>query len=407
MEDICFQELPDLSPVRKNEVMDLLSQLGVKELQHLSFVKDVDLCSILTPIEARILVKSWSIYGSPCPSPNHKVTRSGNSSPSDVDSTSLSVSNSSENAGWTSRVLMPWHLCHPDLLEACENGKRPEQRHRLDMVCKFADEIMLKTKCPKLKDIEMIARDIVKKYPKSFEDSVEGKLMGTGYTTMTNWLFNRIVNIKRQSRKLSPSGESSASIKRRKSVEKYGHVKFANSETDAERTSMKADQDWLKIEHSKCNRNYDVVERKMKQSFALQRHFIDESPAIKTVESEWPFLLHPDYLFMHYGILVGKEGSKLSLLTSFVDGTKKVCGLVSLVNISTTSYFQPTNFRALKNSANLKIVRCVARIERDCYLFKNTAAEECGFIDLIATFMGEEISSIYVCTEVGYLAVLL
>ena len=47
----------------------------------------------------------------------------------------------------------------------------------------------------------------------------------------------------------------------------------------------------------------------------------------------------------------------------------------------------------------------MAQIERDCYLFKNADTEECDFVDLIGAFMGDEFSSIYDFTEIGYFGV--
>ena len=101
-------------------------------------------------------------------------------------------SSSSGDLDWIADYIIPWDKFPGDLLQNCRDGKQPPSSSRRQMVKIIVDDVLQKTSRPKRKNMDTLAHNVVAKYPKSFQDNVSGVVIGSGHSSLTNQLCNKV-----------------------------------------------------------------------------------------------------------------------------------------------------------------------------------------------------------------------
>ena len=101
------------------------------------------------------------------------------------------------NPAWAEEFEIPWGIFPKrDMLSLLQEGVRPKSSARREMVRILADEISKIIKKPGKK---ALAQLIVKTYPSSFQDELEGSFVGTGYDSLQKQSQTRFDNLNRYS----------------------------------------------------------------------------------------------------------------------------------------------------------------------------------------------------------------
>jgi hypothetical protein len=141
---------------------------------------------------------------------------------------------------------------------------------------------------------QRIAELIVKMYPESLKDTIDGRVIGTGSESLFKQIYYRVENEDRKPKRKkqeSTSGMSSAakqSARRKLSVDSCGCTNFSPELDDEEIPMMKAIEEQLvgAFRHkTRCDVN-DL----MTKSFPLMRQEILQGATASTLLDEWPFL---------------------------------------------------------------------------------------------------------------------
>lgn len=195
--------LPDLPEVAKDNLEETLQSLGVETYDDFQFIEEADLLSVLRPIQARKLLSAWKLR-------YQRPERSSSSidalpvppvslqsfSPRCSSSTSSNTSQSPD-IDWVDSFMIPWDKFPEELMQSLERGKRPSPRMRNKMVRILVCEMMGITPCPSKRNSTEIAKKVVAKYPKSFQDIIKEDVTEPGYHLLTKQLQTRVENVRR------------------------------------------------------------------------------------------------------------------------------------------------------------------------------------------------------------------
>ncbi|XP_040070617.1 uncharacterized protein LOC115326229 [Ixodes scapularis] len=182
---------------------------------------------------------------------------------------------------------------------ALKSYKRPEPKHRREMVRIIVKAAMKKCSRPLKKHLDIIARKIVKDHP-CFKDVIDGRVIGTGHESLLNQLVSRVENSVRPEK---PSG-SQREEKRKK--RQYGCLSPCGP--DEADDILKEKQAKLKelYQHGE-NQKYDILDL-MESTYSLQRANIDSGVMnVEDLKEAWPFLFQPFGLFQHFRRLVSVD----------------------------------------------------------------------------------------------------
>lgn len=279
--------LPSVSQDILQRLGQILAELGASTEEDLKLVEAADLVGVVTPIYARKLIKHWN---SPTNNDSRSTTTSEISSPCSSNSDRVV-------ADWDFQFNIPWKLFSKRLITACENGKRPEKRDRLQMVRVIVDEVLKCTKQPKLKNMERLAYKIVSRYPSSFKDVIDGVAIGNGMESLVTQLMYRCDNLRRSLKNLPQSHK------------------------EATATSFnEEDQNYLKSSSLFEDTDEEKVASLMNMSYIQQREDIEKQLSISEIQDNWPFLFHEKYLLLHFEKLLNITEFKKKFLEKFCSG---------------------------------------------------------------------------------------
>lgn len=85
-----------------------------------------------------------------------------------------------------------------ELFRKLEAGKRPTKSERLEMIRLIVSEILTICPTPGKKHLSEITRKMAKVYPVAFTDVIEGKIVGSGYDSLTKQMISRVDNLRRE-----------------------------------------------------------------------------------------------------------------------------------------------------------------------------------------------------------------
>ncbi|XP_072032571.1 uncharacterized protein [Amphiura filiformis] len=332
--------LPNITEAKLGQLKDFFKANGVTSTSDLYFLQASDL-PMLSLVESRKLVHAWqgkfsaessqSSKGTPSASTPGTPASSGrfpikswleSSLDSSLDSSlelesQLSVASpsgaSTSGAGTNTRAKklpvsesednIPWSKMPPKLMEALEAGQRPEPRLRREMIRIIVDNLNKPgSKLPRTKQLGLLARAIVEKYPKSFRDEVGGMDVGTGYDSFLKQLVNKVDNITRPNvnkRKLSAESDKDSV----KAVDAYGCINWMPDFVGSEEAELNLKRQ-MQEQHKKGET--DDVTVNMEQTFASQRKAINSTTFnIPAMLNDWPFLFTEKSMLGHFEQLTG------------------------------------------------------------------------------------------------------
>ena len=141
-----------------------------------------------------------------------------------------------------------------------------------------------------------MAYTIVNQHKESFIDSVGGIVVGSGYDSLTNQLYDRYTYVKRKKRKFGEEENddlpsSSTAV-----------VNPCNPSPHVEDSKK-----WLQCEYAKTDKDLHRAQTMMDDLFASQRQIIEAKTPLGKILEEWPFLQCEDILFSHFVTLVNRK----------------------------------------------------------------------------------------------------
>ncbi|KAJ8048985.1 hypothetical protein HOLleu_01518 [Holothuria leucospilota] len=397
--------IPSITEESMEHVKAALFELGIEEMNDLVLVEEEDLVPTLKPIQARKLIASWRRMGEKA-SDQHTCTQnsstpqkvlpeavSPSSSPEGVSTSSKGVPATlpSHNTNWVSKYVVPWQKMPTGLISACEKGERPLPSVRREMVRKVVKDIHKITATPGKKNLDIIAERIVKKYPSSFRDEFEGRVVGSGFNSLAKQLLSRVENINRKpgnalrKRVLTSSCNTDDEGEKKRGGEKLDSYGCRNWQpTDYPPGETKDSQEehrlWLVSEYGKANWTADDILQKMMLTYTSQRLWINGGKKNITELSEgWPFLFDEKFLFQHFHELVGID-LKQELLTSITEKAPKL-------------------FSCLKSMKRMQGV--VRDTEAQCEVLQNKTPICTSVLHLLAQYFEEKIDLLVMTCEEG------
>lgn len=102
-----------------------------------------------------------------------------------------------EDNSWHYSFEIPWNKMPSNTRKLLDTGKRPSPSERREIIRIVVAEILTVCKKPGKRHITEIARNMVIRYPKSFQDEIEGQVVGTGYDSLVKQFLSRIDNYRR------------------------------------------------------------------------------------------------------------------------------------------------------------------------------------------------------------------
>lgn len=224
------------------------------------------------------------------------------------------------NPVWAAEFDIPWDTFpKTDVLSLLHKGMRPKPSGRRQMIRILADEIAKITKKPGKKALTTIAQKIVKAYPKSFLDEIDGCVVGTGYDSLLKQLQMRFDNMNRRiindsfKRKLDdPLADEENNALRASPTQKiylhdkYGCINFMpvvlpDGESEATQEEKK-----VLLQQKYKRRLKDGVEDLMKDTYVSQRKdIIEKKMNLPDLQTSWPYLFTQTGMFVHFKELTG------------------------------------------------------------------------------------------------------
>ena len=196
---------------------------------------------------------------------------------------------------WVDEFEIPWSKFPKKKLMTClQNELRPNPSARREMVRILVDEISKISQKPGKKALATIAQKIVKKYPKSFRDEIEGSLVGTGYDSLLKQLQIRFDNINRNSNSNSFKRKSSLATENEDEVEdgpalrisirdRYGCINYMPSDyPDGESESTQENKQSLLKEKYKQRLNNEVEDLMRETYFSQRKDIVEKKRTVLT-----------------------------------------------------------------------------------------------------------------------------
>ena len=174
--------------------------------------------------------------------------------------------------------------------------KKPEKRHRLELIRIVVDAIHKVCSNPKLKNSEKIAYRIISQYPDSFKDEIDGIVIGSGLESLTAQLMYRSDNIRRGSRKPLPPEASDDVL------------------TDV-------DQNYLQTAYFQTSSDENKIGELMKKAYNSIRNDIKKKLMVAEIKQKWPFLFDEMHFFRHMEVLLGDCEIKKKLIENIATGS--------------------------------------------------------------------------------------
>ncbi|KAF6736314.1 hypothetical protein FQA47_007720 [Oryzias melastigma] len=360
--------LPDLPDEVVKSVEETLKALGATTSDDLKYIKENDLLPVLKPIQARRLVAAWTQNASSISTPTtgHSSPVRLLSSPSTSSSPGSSTITSSPSGlqtslipDWVERFEIPWERFPEELMQNLERQKRPSARQRREMVRIVVSEMMKLCRNPTKQNTTEIVKRMVTKYPKSFQDVIDGDVIGPGYHSLVKQLQSRVENVKRPDtpkvvkRKAASDHDDDTDeipAEQKASVQDtYGCVSWEPKYLPLSETveSQLEKKEEMKKLFKKMNYRIDLVKELVKCTYYTQRKDINKGASIQKLCEEWPFLFNEVGMAEHFHELTGvnlietflanvdKKGARLLKFLRYVDAQKRKQVLDALLKLQT------------------------------------------------------------------------
>lgn len=276
---------------------------------------------------------------------------------------------------------------------------RPKPSARREMVRILVDEISKISQKPGKRSLATIAQKVVRTYPQSFLDEIEGTRVGTGYDSLLKQLQSRFDNINRK------SDSNSFKRKRRNSLvmeeeeedavragpatkiylhDKYGCINYMPSDyPDGESEITQEDKQCL-LKQKYKEKIHDEVENLMKATYFSQRQdIIQRKMDVLHLKIEWPYLFETSGMFVHFMELTG------------INISEKVESAIASKGARILKW--------IEEEPNMNIRRIQQElVEAKCSV-DNVNAEVAAMICAAMSYLNEKEGFLYVCVKVSFL----
>ncbi|XP_063924385.1 uncharacterized protein LOC135138353 isoform X2 [Zophobas morio] len=197
---------------------------------------------------------------------------------------------------------IPWSRMSSFVIKDCEAGLRHKST--------ITEVIHCITNA--LKGLKNIAKKVVLKYPKTFQDIDEdGHVYGDGSHSIFSKLREHFKYVNRRSSAERSDAPSPISLKKRKKMlaSKAGCSNWQPHVEEHPVDVTENIKEQLKTIDIKCVALEPEILDLLEKSYLAQRLFLNsaEPPALKTIRQEWPVLLCPAGIFWHYEKLMSQN----------------------------------------------------------------------------------------------------
>lgn len=206
-----------------------------------------------------------------------------------------------------------WDKFPIKLLKACQESKIPLPSDRRMMVNLIVDYLINDIKDTRRKMTEIIAKNIVEKYPNSFRNTIHGDTIGAGYESLQVQIYNammyqkEIAGKKHRAPEDDGSDEENVECAVSRKHDEYGCTEYQPLLTSFE-TKESQEEKRLKL----CQLYESQQQEKqqcldlMEETYPSQILAINSKRKLDQVLAEWPLLGDSTFLVAHSSRLLGK-----------------------------------------------------------------------------------------------------
>lgn len=262
-------------------------------------------------------------------------------------------------------------------------GKRPKSSSRREMIRIIIDDVVATNTKPGKKNLAIIARNIVSAYPDSFEDKIDGDVVGTGYDSLVKQLVSRVENVSRGTltspRQLPLFQDEPDDNIQKVKLDTYGCINYAPDLPEPEEMENQVrKKNEMKTEFSKTNYSTSLnIDELVKGTYALQRNDILGGCSLAEMKSDWPYLFSASGMNSHFKELTGIDAKRC------------------LENFYTTKGQKILNYMNIYGNRTIK-----SSIERVSAEVGNDSPQQQGIILFIIKELGEEEKTFFKVMEV-------
>ncbi|XP_071838988.1 uncharacterized protein [Apostichopus japonicus] len=316
IERVCWNSVPDINDEQLRRLLAKLEAAGVLTTDDLEYIREDDILGIVTPIQARKLIKGFkkdesSSNADSSPSSSGQSRTASRWQPKEV-TLSLSPVEGSKSA--PSKVIdldMMLNRIPRKTIHILERNERLPPRIRKEFVRLVVDNIIdcKGATYPRTSELRLYASQIVSKY-KTLGDHLDGVVVGTGYESLLKQFVNRVDNLGRSVVQGSLKRKALAGCKSPKErlADQYGCVNWQPEslpEGESGESQRKIMNELKSLWESGTGKTKDV-KNKMIHTYATQRKDINEKDCVLTdIIENWPFLFEEEYLLAHFKKLMG------------------------------------------------------------------------------------------------------
>ncbi|XP_038157392.1 uncharacterized protein LOC119794107 [Cyprinodon tularosa] len=323
---VIYEGLADLPVSTLQTLEDTLESLGVETNEDFQYINENDLRSVLTPIQARKLLKaSKQTTQTSGISSEPSLSLSSPSTTSTSSASSFSIH--STPVDWVDTFQIPWNRFPENLIECFKNEARPKPHLRREMIRIVVSSMMEVCASPRKQETTEVAKKLIAKYPLSLQDIIEGDIVGPGYYSLVKQLQNRIENLRRVSkpkirkRKNMLDEDGTVPPEQNAAVQDiYGCIKWDMEVMPIQETAetQKEKKVKLKMLSEENNLNSDEIRDLMQRTYYTQRKEINQGKDLQIMVKEWPFLFQEIGMTIHFQELTG-----VNLLETFHKNLEK------------------------------------------------------------------------------------
>ncbi|XP_047136283.1 uncharacterized protein LOC101240101 isoform X2 [Hydra vulgaris] len=281
---------PTMDSQEVTKVINGLLLLGLEMEGDLKYLKEQDLITLLPPIKSRRFLSVCQ--------PVELLLTNG---PSSLSLISPEPSNSSiiTSSDWAQSFIVNWEKFPLDFLKDLNNKKKPTVSNIRQMVGLLMSDVFLFDRKPSRQNLRIIAQKVVSRFPDSFVDEINGKVISNGVETLMFRMESRKENANRN---VSFSSTPVILTKRMNlnvhSIENW----------DPNLSSQSVELINIKEQPQQTYRilpwNTNDVKKFMSDTYSLQRQTINAVIPFAEVLIEWPFLSQIEYLQDHFSTLM-------------------------------------------------------------------------------------------------------
>ncbi|XP_033108557.1 uncharacterized protein LOC117110080 [Anneissia japonica] len=256
------------------------------------------------------------------------------------------------------------------------------------MIRIVVNEIMTFSTKPGRKHLKMIASKIVNEYPDSFQDKLEGAVVGRGYESVLAQLECRVGNIGRVGKVPLAAVKDSAEVCSDTCSSKTKNCKYGTDwqpelPEGEDASTQNAKMEEMKEMHLHKDWEVSAVNKLLEETYPTLRSIINGNHPLMDIKEDWPFLFEPFGMFAHFNRLVGihLQDKIIQAFDSHV----------------------PRLYTFLCTKQNVKNIRVAfAQIEKAKKAKGTSEPEVLGILYLITAYLGEDITTLVRNEELIY-----